>query len=546
MSTYLLERRLGAAGPGVRGWGLLLIVAAWSALAVNTAFGFVSLTIPRLLLIVFAVPVALLGVVLFQRGEVDPVVRLAASWSALLMAALVGGIFVDAAPTVAFVIPVVAVSAVVCARHPAGAVITAFFLTGSFGTVEAFTPVPVGETVDLVLGGLWGGVLWGYLLGRRDKPTWVWPGIALTVVYITLTAITVVWADSLFGGLFGFRASAWYLAAGLLVAYARWDAPTHKRMATGFVGVAALVGGYATFRWIVGPAGAEEELALSVAPQYQLVDGELRLFGSFPGGKNLSAWTAVAIPFCVAFALTFTGRWRFVAAAAAGLCAIGLLGSDARAGFVAAIVGLALVLLLYQASRGVPGLHLGVTAAAVVGILGVGVALFSQTAGEDDNSLRRYAVLVEDPVSDPSFQARLFKWNTALEDIDEHPFGHGIGTSGIAEERYGRFDTIASSNLDNSYLKIAYEQGIFVLGLFAVAMLALLAGLVRRTLFTTDRQRAGLGIAGSGALGSMAVLMFSGMYIEGLTALTAWLLVGLGVAQFTSSPGNGPDAEPAR
>ncbi|MEX2196002.1 MAG: O-antigen ligase family protein [Thermoleophilaceae bacterium] len=543
MSTYLLERPLRVADPGARGWGLLLIVAAWSALAANTAFGFVSLTIPRLLLIVFAVPIVLVGAALFHRGGEDRALQLAAAWSALLLAALFAGVLVDVEPVIALVVPAVVVSAVVCARRPAAAVITAFFVTGSFGTLEALTPVPAGETVDMVLAGLWGGVLWGYLFGRRERPSWVWPGIALAVVYVVVTAVAVVWAEPVFGGLFGFRASAWYMAAFLLLAYARWDAPTHKRIATGFVGVAALVGGYATFRWIAGPAGAEEDLALSVNPEYQYLYGELVVFGSFPGGKNLAAWTAVAIPFCVAFALTFRDRWRFVAAVAAGLCAVGLLGSEARAGFVGAVAGIALVLVLYQLSKGVPGLHLGVTAAAVAVIVGVGALVFTQ---KDEGSLERYTVLVEDPTSVPSYQARLFKWNNALDDIDRHPLGHGIGTSGIAEQRYRRFTTIASSNLDNSYLKVAYEQGLFVLVLFALAVVGLLTGLVRRSIFATDRQRAGLAIGGAGAMAALGIIMFSGMYVEGLTALAAWMLVGLGVAQFTSTPEDAPDAAPAR
>src|SRR5690606_16105066 len=138
--------------------------------------------------------------------------------------------------------------------------------------VEAFTPVPVGESVDLVLGGLWCGVLWSWLFSDRREPVWLWPGVALSIAYLGVLAVFVVFADDLFRGLFGFRASAWYMAVFLLIAYARWEAPTYRRIATGFVAVAALVGGYATFRWIVGPAEAEMALALSTDGQYQFVD----------------------------------------------------------------------------------------------------------------------------------------------------------------------------------------------------------------------------------------------------------------------------------
>jgi hypothetical protein len=72
--------------------------------------------------------------------------------------------------------------------------------------------------------------------------------------------------------------------------------------------------------------------------------------------------------------------------------------------------------------------------------------------------------------------------------------------------------------------------------LFIATMVALLVGLVRRAVVTVDRHRAGLGIGAAGALVALAALMFSGVFIIGLTALAAWLLIGLGVAQFTSPP----------
>lgn len=544
MSTYLLERRLRARSTGVRGWGLIVLVAAWSALAVNATFGFLSLRVPSLLLIVLAVPLAIVGAAALRRdGQPDPVLNWAAGWSAALTAALAAAVIVDVQPTVALLVPVVAISAIACARRPAAAVVGAFFVTGAFGSLEALVGIPAGETVDLVLAGLWGGVLWTYLFSGRERPAWVWPGVAFAVVYLALTAAGTFFAEPFFSGLFGFRASAWYMAAFLLVAYAPWDQSVYHRIATGFVGVSALVGAYATFRWFVGPAASEEELALSVNPEYQYLYGDLVLFGSFPGGKQLAAWTAIAIPFCVAYALTFRGYWRWVAAAAAGLCFIALLGSEARAGFVGAVAGVALVLVLYQVAKGVPGLHLGVTASAVALIIGVGAVVFNQ---KDDDSLARYTVLVEDPTSVPSYQARLFKWHTALDDIGEYPFGHGIGTSGIAEERYGRFTTIASSNLDNSYLKVAYEQGMLMLGLFGLTIIALLVGIARRSIFATERRRAGLGLGAAGALAALGIIMFSGMYVEGLTALAAWMVVGLGIGQFTSPPDDGPVAASAR
>ena len=41
---------------------------------------------------------------------------------------------------------------------------------------------------------------------------------------------------------------------------------------------------------------------------------------------------------------------------------------------------------------------------------------------------------------------------------------------------------------------------------------------------------------------ALLILMVTGLYVEGLPALAAWLIVGVGLAQFTSAP---PPARPA-
>ena len=68
-----------------------------------------------------------------------------------------------------------------------------------------------------------------------------------------------------------------------------------------------------------------------------------------------------------------------------------------------------------------------------------------------------------------------------------------------------------------------------------------------------DRDAGALAVGGAGVLVAMLVLFYLGLYIEGLTALTGWILVGVGLAQFSeiprlrrSSPGMpGPSPPPA-
>lgn len=545
--TALGLRSRPVAGVGLPATLLLAgAVAVWTAVVVNAFLGFVPMRLPNVTAVAFGVPLALGGAALLHKQPPRPLV-LAAGWSALLAAALFTAAYVPAQPLIGLAIPTVVGSAAVCRRRPAAALVGAFFLTGAFGSLEVFTPIPAGETVDLLLAGLWLGVIWAYAFRLRDHTLVLWPGIVAGMLYLVLTAAAIAGAEAFYDGLYAFRTSAWYMMAFLLIGYAGWDRATYRRIVYGFVAVAGVIGGYATFRWIVGPSQAEEEAALAIAPQFEVVNGEVRLFGSFANGKELAAWTASVIPFCVAIALMAKGRGRVLAVAAIAVCAVGLLGSQTRAALVAVVAGLVLVLILYQAAKAVRGLHLGVTAAAVIAIFGAGFVLFTQTAGDSDAGTERYKILLTDPTSDPAYQARIYKWRDALDDIEANPLGNGLGSAGRAHLRYGRFVSIASSNIDNSYLTIAYQQGFAVMGLFVLTILLLLYGLARRAVTTMDRDGAAIAIGACGALAAFAILLWSGGYYEGLPALTVWMLVGLGVAQFAVRRNRGrPQPGPAR
>jgi O-antigen ligase len=243
----------------------------------------------------------------------------------------------------------------------------------------------------------------------------------------------------------------------------------------------------------------------------------------------LAAWTSTVIPFCFAMALTLSGRWRTLAFAACGLCLAGLVGSQVRAGIAGVVIGLGVVLVLYQFSRGFSGLHLGATALAVLAVVAAGAVILSNPAQR-----HRYQNILK-PGQDQAFVERTYKWNEAVTDIARHPYGHGLGTAGTTQVHLGRFSTLGTYDIDNSYLKIALDQGIAVTILYASALLMLLGGLARRALLTTAPERAGPAIGACGALASFIVIIFTAVYIEGLTALALWVIVGLGVAQFAST-----------
>jgi hypothetical protein len=510
---------------------IVLLTASWSLAVFGTMAGG-----DRLALSLAVMPwlvIVLILAAIFARAQLRIPLLLSMLWTLLVSFATLFALLVGAVPLFAVIPAAFLLSAWLAAWRPEVSVILVFLLASSYGSLDAFVNFPVGEVVDLLLAGLWLNAIWTYLLRERDRTIWIWPGLLVVGAYLFVTGIQVFLAENGTVGFHGFRSLAWYVMTFILVAYAPWAEGTRRRIGKGLLIVALAVGGYATLRYVIGPAAEEAQLA-SAATYTNFLDGELGLFGSFTSRHELAAWCAVAIPFCAVFALGLEGPWRLVAAAAAGLCVVGLLGSEVRSALVGVVAGMALAFLLFQLARGFGGAHVGTTVVGLVGVAVLAVGVFTVTAGSDDESLKRYEVIFT-PSEDPAFQARLYKWRTAIDEIDTHPTGHGLGSAGRVHRRYGRFVTIGSLEIDNQYLTLAYEQGLLLTGLFVLGVLMVLADLARRSVATLDRTRATLGIAGAAALVSLMVLGLAGEYLTGLTALAAWVMVGLGAAQFTQT-----------
>jgi hypothetical protein len=457
----------------------------------------------------------------------------AAIAAAIALAALAVAVAVQEQPLVGLVIPVVLATAFLVARRPAAAIAFVLFLSGSFGSLQAFGVGSPGPLVDLLLAALLVSVLVSHVVKERDRPWWIWPGLALACLYILLTFFEITTAASIEIGLRSFRFSVWYMLVLPLIALAGWSLRTYIGISRGFIAVALMVGGYAVFRLITGPAASEEKFALLGAGSYNVVDDQLALIGSFPGRHSLAFWATCATPFCLAAALTQPGRlWKLAAAAAAGLCAAAVLGTEVRAALPALIAGAGTVIVLYQFSGGLEGSAIARTLAVTLIAITVGAALFPMVVGE---SSTRYSAILS-PSGDVSYEHRIAKWRQAAEDIEDAPFGKGLGTAGLVQElREGPYITQGSYGIDSSYMKIAYEQGFPVMVLFIGAMLVLLTGLARRALQTMDRTARGIAIGGAGTLVAALSMFVTAQYIENLPVLTVWVAVGAGIGAIAAA-----------
>ena len=451
-------------------------------------------------------------------------------------------------PTLAAVLPALVFSFVASSRWPAAAVVGVIFLTGTAGTMTAFTPIPPNGTMNLLLLGLWAGVAVRLWSGRYERPLCIWPGILLPALFIATVALwALLGSDSFRIGFESFRISAWFMLAFLLVAIAPWSSATQLRIARGAASVFLVVGAYAVFRKVVGPAGAEITVARANAVGLPFSQ-PAPFTGSFLHAQHLGAWSAFAIPFALALALGWRDRWRLVAIIAVAVCSIGLLAADRRAATVGALLGVAVTLALFVvAARAFRGPRIATAAIAVAALVGLGSAGYMATIAQDPDSSARFEALVTAPEEDEAYQARLSRWQVVVNSLDSQPLGHGLGSVGaVLRQRTDLAPDAVDPNLDSSFLKIAYEQGLGPLLLFAISYLALLGGLAWRATQTADRGRAVLAIGACGTLAAMLPPLYSSMLIEAPTVTAGWVLVGLGAAAFTRVAAQPTDRRTAR
>lgn len=426
-------------------------------------------------------------------------------------------------------IPGTIAAGVLGARRPVAVTLTVFVLSGLVGTLTAFTPLPVAGLVDFLLIGLWLGVVGTYLTGRVERRAWLWPALIAPGLYIGITGFEVLLTHPVSLGLQAFRAASWYMAAFLLVALAPWSERTHKRIAHGITLVGLLVGAYCTYRWIGSPS-AKETLAAKHAQPGIPPAVQARFFGSFLSANQLAGWTATMIPFCLAAAISWRGRWRVVAAAAIPLLAIPMLASTIRTGALAVAAGVLVVLMLALLLRRARGrLAAALVALLAVGIIGAGA--YDLTVGGSGKESTRFANLLS-PEKDLAYTLRQQRWSQAWDDIQKNPWGHGLGTSGGASAKNPNGPVI-TPYIDSSYLVVGLQQGLLIMLLYILALVSLLVALARRASLIDDPGRAFLAIGACGTLVAMLVLFYAGIYSEGAYIAGAWLIVGLGVAQVT-------------
>jgi hypothetical protein len=510
------------------GWAAAgVAVVAWGVFLAAEKSGQVALTNPSAVTV--GVPLALLVALALVRRPVPRQILWLAGGLALLSGGLVLAEQVVPRPLLVLALPAGIAAGIACRRRPDLAVLGLFATASAFGAIEAFTPVPPSKVADLLLAGLWLGIAWRWIAGGERMQLRLAPGVVLLIAFAVITLAQVTAAPTLSFGLHTFISSGLYLLTVLLVGLSEIDSARLAAVAKGIVGIALLVALYAILRDIIGPAA--QERAIAARQPFNFKGDKLLLFGSFESRHQLGIWCALVVPFCGGMAAVLNGRWRIAALAVIPLCAVALIESESRAALVAAIAGLAVVLALHSMGRAFPGPRLGILMTAVVVLAGAGGTAIVLSGGSGSSTTKKFTVVLH-PGDDAAYRARRAKWDEALRDIRKQPMGHGLGTANQLQQQQGRFVTIGSFSIDNSYLRVGYEQGVVPALLYIAALLALALSLIRRAVSTPDSARAGPALAAAGAMVAYIVVLYPSNAFDGYAALTAWLLAGVGIAPF--------------
>jgi hypothetical protein len=479
----------------------------------------------------YGVPLALIALTLLHRPSRTSALPLVAGAAAAVALALLVPSHLSTSPKYALAVPAVVVGAYLTNRYPTTSLALIFLITGTYGSIKAFTGIPADSVTDKVIDGVWAGIVGRLLVGRRGLTVRPTPALLMLGAFLGITIIAVFTTSSLANGIRAFRLAPLFLSMVLVIGYGGFGKRTLALLARAMVVVSLLVAAYAALRWAIGTSGKEQALQKTAFQQQYnriAVTNDLKVQGSLPNGALLGLWLACTIPLQVAAAISWRGIFRWLALAGLPLAVIGLLGSAQRGAAAAVVAGGLTVIVVQVLSRGSRGPRLGVAIGAAVLLIASAVVAVPAVLNNPQKRARYTNLLT--PSQDEPIQERLNKWRTTLTALRGRPFGYGLGAANPRVIPH-RFADVAYYEVDNSFLMIAYDQGIAAMIVFAVAMLLLLVELLRHAVWTRGPDSSVLAAGAAGTLVAMLIEFMTANFVATPPVVAGWMVVGLGAAQ---------------
>ena len=341
----------------------------------------------------------------------------------------------------------------------------------------------------------------------RSLPRWL-PALGALLLLGLLSGLSV-------GGdqaLLGLKINFFYV----LVAVAVWRAPLDERDRDRLVSILMGVGLVCSVVGLLQQALGDARLH-TLGYQYNSTirfgsGGLLRSFSTFDQPFPFALYVMIVLLIGIPVALDDLTRLRnqlFLLATPIYL--LGILSAFVRAAFLGLAVG---------------ALYLGFRRyRALLAVMPLFLAAFLLLAGPVSGSL----------LSSNSLQSRTQGWQGAITQVEAHPLGVGIGSTGATAERLATGTKKSTYQPDNYYFKTAYELGL----LGAWMLILLLFGIFRATHIGADRARrpdqALLDGIAAVVLASIAASLVDSYFEIFPIDLTFWLLVGVAAATIAGS-----------
>jgi putative inorganic carbon (hco3(-)) transporter len=246
--------------------------------------------------------------------------------------------------------------------------------------------------------------------------------------------------------------------------------------------------------------------------------------GAFPDNEGYALGTAMIMPLLIAAGQNMERRWlRWAFFAAVPLCALTIIGTFSRGGFLA--LGAAVVTIAYLQQRRLMAVGALVTACIVLLL----VVPIPQRYFDRMQTIRTY-----NEVGDESALSRLHFWRVALNMVADQPFGIGLHNYVPTYDRYdftnGQYGRARA--VHNSHLEVLAETGYLGAaiwcGLFGFAFVACIRIRARaRDGDLEPDERTFLRSAAAGLIASMAAFIVGGAFLAIALNDITWLTFGL-------------------
>ena len=218
---------------------------------------------------------------------------------------------------------------------------------------------------------------------------------------------------------------------------------------------------------------ATAQATLGLGPESFRVGGLTRAYGTFEQPNPFAGYLALQLPFAVAGALIWKGKWRWLAMVVAALAVLGIVLSLSRGAWLGGVVGMLVAgWLAAGMSRGLmKWAGLMVSVALALFLLARGSGIVPATAGTILSGERDLVELASNPGSaDFAVTQRVAFWVAGARMVADRPLiGVGLGNfdEGYPDYNIGIWDE-SLGHAHNFYLNLAAETGLIGAGLFVV------------------------------------------------------------------------------